>query len=213
VAIQVGKPKWRGTADASDPLETPWRSAIFKESVEGAVWLGRTNLAGDAQADLRVHGGPEKAVLGYSAEHYPDWQRELALDLPYGAFGENFTISGQDESSVCVGDSYAVGEGVVQVAQPRQPCSNLARRWHLAELPAQVMKSQRGGWYFRVLQEGNVAAGQEVRLLERPCPDLTIARVFALRREGTDRETAAKLSACELLSRGWRKAFAEMAEK
>ncbi|MBI1749093.1 MAG: MOSC domain-containing protein [Acidobacteria bacterium] len=207
-------PKDHGRADASDPLEQPWRSGIFKDSVKGPVWLGRTNLAGDGQADTKHHGGPNKAVLGYSAEHYPDWNRELApLEFPHGGFGENFTISGQDELSVCVGDTYAVGDAVLQVSQPRQPCVNLARKWRLPDLPALVMKSARGGWYFRVLIEGHVEAGQDVRLVERPFPDMPIARVFALYRDGADRETALRLAACPLLSPSWRKAFAEMAEQ
>lgn len=213
VAMHVGMPKDHGRADSSDPLEQPWRSGIFKEPVKGPVFLSFTHLDGDGQADLRHHGGPHKAVLAYSADHYPDWNRELApLVLPYGAFGENFTISEQNDSTVCVGDTFAVGDVVVQVSQPRQPCVNLARRWHLAELPARVLKSARGGWYLRVLTEGHVEAGQEVRLIQRPFPEFTIARVLGWHRDGAASAVARSLAECCALSPSWRQSFTNMAD-
>src|SRR5690349_10033569 len=93
VSIQVGLPQVHGTPGAADPLDQPWRTGFYKTPVDGPVHLGRTNLAGDGQANRRVHGGPDKALLGYAASHYPDWRAELDIpDLPYGAFAENFTL-------------------------------------------------------------------------------------------------------------------------
>jgi MOSC domain-containing protein YiiM len=177
--------------------------------VAGPIWLARTNLAGDGQADLENHGGVEQAVLAYAGDHYPAWRTELALpDMPYGAFGENFTIAGQDETTVCIGDTYAIGEAIVQVSQPRGPCWKLARRWRIKDLTARVQRSGRAGWYLRVLREGHVAAGQPVRLLERPFPQWTIARVNALLNgRDDDRRAIAELAACPLLGPNWRAAL------
>ena len=123
LSIQVGLPKTHGTEDAADPLDEQWTSAIFKQPVKGAVWLGKENLDGDEQADRVNHGGPHRAVLMYAATHYPLWQDELGLnDIPYGGFGENFTSDGLAEDTVCIGDMYAIGASVVQVSQPRSPC-------------------------------------------------------------------------------------------
>src|SRR5439155_2561092 len=130
ISIQVGLPTIHGEPGAEDPLDQPWRTGFFKTPVAGPVHLGRTNLAGDGQANLRVHGGPDKAVLGYAASHYPLWRQELQkADLPYGAFAENFTITVLDESRVCLGDVYAIGNARVEVSQPRQPCANITHRW------------------------------------------------------------------------------------
>ncbi len=176
-SIQVGQPRDLGTRGATDPLDGPWRSAFFKSPVSGAVWLGTTNLAGDAQADRRVHGGPDQAVLVYSADHYPTWREELRMDeLSHGAFGENFTVSGQTEETVCIGDVYTVGEARVQVSKPRGPCWKIARRWRMKDLPARVAAHGWTGWYLRVLREGFVEAGMPVTLLERPDSALTVAR-------------------------------------
>ena len=120
VSIQVGLPRAYGMADADDPMDQPWQTGFFKLPVDGPRWLGRTNLAGDGQADLVNHGGPDKAVLSYAASHYPAWREQLEKpDLPYGAFGENFTIEGLAEETVCIGDRYALGQAIVEVSQPR----------------------------------------------------------------------------------------------
>src|ERR1041385_7165158 len=122
LSIHVGKPANHGLAGSDDPTQHPWFSGIFKQHVSGPVRLGKINLEGDGQADLKNHGGPFRAVLGYSAEHYPIWRQELNMpDLPYGAFGENFTISGLNEETVFLGDIYGIGDIRLQVAQPRQP--------------------------------------------------------------------------------------------
>lgn len=206
LSIQVGLPRSLGARGSPDVMDYPWSSGILKEPVEGPVRLGPANLAGDGQADTKNHGGPDKAVLAYSADHYPRWREELGLPgLPHGAFGENFTIRGLTEQTVCIGDTYAVGEARVQVSQPRQPCWKLARHFRIKDMAAQVQESGRTGWYLRVLQEGHVAAGVPVVLLERPCPEWTVARAsLAMRHRKKRPEEAAGLARCPLLSADWR---------
>jgi MOSC domain-containing protein YiiM len=157
-------------------MDRPWTTAFFKEPVSGPVFLARTNLDGDRQGDPEHHGGPDKAVMAYAAAHYPRWREELGRELPHGGFGENFTVEGADESTVCIGDVYAIGEARVQVSQPRIPCWKIARRWGIRDLSARVQRTRRTGWYLRVLVEGHVAAGDEIVLLERPHPEWTVLR-------------------------------------
>lgn len=211
LSIQVGLPKRRGVVGSKNPMERPFQSGIFKDNVEGRVWLGAENLAGDGQADLQNHGGTFRAVLAYSAEHYPVWRTELSLpDLPYGAFGENFTISGLDEETVCIGDVFSIGEAKVQVSQPRQPCWKLARRWNMKDLTARVHYHGWGGWYLSVVQQGYVQAGTPVVLEKHPLPGFDIAFVYALMNQQIDDPQAmAELANCEWLSPGWRAVFAE----
>lgn len=207
VSIQVGLPAVHGVADAVDPFDKPWRTGFFKAPVAGPVCLGRTNLVGDGQANRRVHGGADKAVLAYAASHYPLWRTELDLpDLPYGAFAENFTIAGQDEAHVCLGDVYAIGSARLEVSQPRQPCSNITHRWRVPGLTERVAATGRHGWYLRVLAEGEVVAGEPVVLLERPSPEWTIERATrAMQRRAVDRAEAAALVEVPALSAAWRK--------
>ncbi|NOZ27173.1 MAG: MOSC domain-containing protein [Chloroflexi bacterium] len=214
VSIQVGLPRRWGDPDASDPMDRAWESAIAKEPVQGPIRLGSTGLAGDGQADRKNHGGPDKAVLAYAAAHYPLWRAELALpDLPHGAFGENFTIDGQTEESVCIGDVYAIGDVRVQVSQPRQPCWKIARRWRIKDLTARVVETGRIGWYLRVLAEGYVEAGMPVTLLERPFPQWTVARAMAVvQNRRQDREAALELASCPVLSQEWRDKLLVVAE-
>jgi MOSC domain-containing protein YiiM len=211
LSIQVGLPAVHGTPGAEDPLDQPWRTGFYKSPVAGPVWLGRTNLVGDGQANLRAHGGPDKAVLGYAASHYPIWREELNKpDLAYGSFAENFTIEHLDESSVCLGDVYAIADARVEVSQPRQPCENITHRWKIRGLTQRVEQTGRHGWYMRVLTEGEVAAGLPIELLERPYPEWTIARAFeAMRRRSADREEAVRLRGVPTLSASWRQTLSQ----
>ena len=172
LAIFVGKPRTYPIARSKDRV---WTTSIFKELVSGPVWLSDRNLAGDQQADLSVHGSPDQAVNIYSADHYPYWQNELNNpNFGYGAFGENFVVEGLTENTVCIGDTYEVGEAMVQVSQPRGPCWKIAERWGIKTLTAKVARSGFTGWYVRVLQAGYVEAGNIMRLLKRPYPEYTI---------------------------------------
>jgi MOSC domain-containing protein YiiM len=208
-AVAVGMPTRRGLVGSKNPMERPFESGIFKEVVSEPVWLGKINLAGDGQADLDNHGGPFRAVLAYGADHYPAWREELNMpDLPYGGFGENFTITELSEENVCLGDIYAIGEVQIQVTQPRMPCWKLGRRWNMKTLPALVQKKGWGGWYHRVLNEGIVEAGMPVKLVDRPYPQYPILKLFALMyRWREDADMAAELSTLEVLSPSWRETF------
>jgi MOSC domain-containing protein YiiM len=206
ISVQVGLPAVHGQVEAEDGRARPWRSGYWKSPVAGPVWLGRTNLAGDGQANRKVHGGPDKAVLAYAACHYPDWRRELeASDLPFGAFAENFTVTFQHEGNVCLGDVYTVGGARLEVSQPRQPCQNITRRWQRPGLMERVRETGRHGWYLRVLEEGSVEAGQPLELLERPCPDWTVARATSIMSQRAhDRHAAASLAEVPALADSWR---------
>ena len=203
-SIQVGTPHEYGVPGAADEMDRHWVTSFHKQPISGPCWLARENLAGNQQADTRNHGGPDKAALCYAASHYPLWRTELGQPVfPYGAFGENFTIAGLSEESVCIGDTYALGEARVQVAQPRGPCWKIARRWRIADLTARVLANGRTGWYVRVLTEGHVETGQPLLLEERPFPAWTVAHVNTILRSRGHADTAA-LAACPLLAAGLR---------
>ncbi|KKD35850.1 MOSC domain-containing protein [Limnoraphis robusta] len=204
-SIQVGLPQQIGIEEATDPMDRPWSTGFFKESVQGLIWLGKTHLVGDGQADLKNHGGVDKAVLGYAADHYPWWKNCLnKINFPYGAFGENFTISGQTETSVCIGDVYQVGEAEIQVSQPRKPCWKLSRRWRIEDLALQVQKTGRTGWYFRVLKEGFVEPGLPLILSDRPFSEWTVAQANDIMyNRCCDSYVKSQLATCPLLSANW----------
>ena len=129
--------------------------------------LRTTNLDGDRQADLRVHGGPTRALMLYGAENYEHWARELGRQLPYGSFGENFTIAGFDQSTASAGDIYSVGEAIIQLTELRGPCYKLQYRTETPDMIDRVLANGRSGIYARVLQEGLVQVGDAVTLLRR----------------------------------------------
>lgn len=197
-------------------MDQLWTTGFFKEPVQGPVLLRTTNLEGDGQADRVHHGGVDKAVLAYSAEHYPDWRRSMEQpSLPFGAFGENFTVTGLTEADVCIGDTWQVGDEVVmQVSQPRQPCWKLVRRWRIKTLVLQVQQTGRTGWYFRVLSEGTVAAGTRLVLRERPHPVWTVERANrVMHLEKKNVQAALELAAVPLLSESWRMTLIDRAQK
>src|SRR3989454_6689168 len=152
-------------------------TGIFKQPVGGRVRVGKLNLDGDRQADLRVHGGPDQAVYAYPVEHYDYWRRELGRELPYGQFGENFTVLGMLEDEVRVGDVFQVGDAQVQVTNPRVPCSKLAFKMGSARFPKRFLKSGRLGYSLRVLVEGEVGAGDRIVLLRTDPQQMTIREV------------------------------------
>ena len=205
-SIQVGVPRDYGTVGSEDPLERPWTSAIAKQPVAGAVWVGRLGVAGDMQADRKVHGGPDKAVLAYGAGHYPAWRETLGrADVGPGWFGENLTIAGADERSVCVGDRFAIGPARFEVSQPRQPCATLNRRFQRKDMVKLVHAGHRTGWYFRVVVEGWVEAGMDMTLVDRPSPQWPVIVASELMTERAERrEECARLAACPALSESWR---------
>jgi MOSC domain-containing protein YiiM len=213
ISIQVGLPQTLYSEEAIGPAEHAWVTGFIKEPVHGPVWLSETNLAGDGQGSPKTHGGPEKAVCVYPREHYAYWQRELDMPaLADGDFGENFTTVGHLEEHVCIGDVFKLGEAIVQISQPRQPCWRLARRWQIKDLALRFEQSGKTGWYLRVLQQGYVEAGVVLDLLERPLPEWTVAAVYDLEQERkVDLNAMQALASCSLLSESWRNAFIKKA--
>ncbi|MBN3560998.1 MOSC domain-containing protein [Aliamphritea spongicola] len=170
------------------PYSRPGKSsAIHKIPVTGAVEVMELGLAGDEQADLRVHGGPHKAVHIYPREHYSDWQEALgyrAVLEEAGAFGENLSSRGLTEETVCMGDQYRIGSVLFEVSQGRQPCWKLNDRFDCKTMAKQVQDTRRTGWYFRVLEPGTLQAGDDIVLVSRPWPQWSLARFMGLIYDG-----------------------------
>jgi MOSC domain-containing protein YiiM len=151
-------------------------TGIFKQPVEGPLMLRRLNLDGDRQADLRVHGGPAKAVYVYPSEHYPLWRKELpGMDLQYGMFGENFTTEGWNENDTNIGDRFRIGGAVVMVTQPREPCFKLAAKFGRDDIIKLFLESGRSGFYLSVVEEGMVEAGQTIERIYTDKNGVTVA--------------------------------------
>lgn len=199
--VFTGLPKTVGIKAALNPMEREWTSGIFKEQVEGPVWLSKTKLAGDGQADLENHGGVEKAVFAYPLEHYHYWQQEQGItDISSGGMGENFVIDHINEGMISIGDTFQIGEAIVQVSQPRQPCWKPARRFRIKNLALLIQNTGRTGWYFRVLKEGKIEAGLPIVLIDRPYPQWTIEKCNEILHAKTPNiEEMRALAACEYL--------------
>lgn len=155
-------------------------SAIDKQPAMSDVWLDFNGLQGDRVADNRFHGGPDRSLCHYPADHYSHWRR-LFPHLPGigpAAFGENMSTLGLDERQVCIGDRFRWGDALIEVSQPRSPCSNLDRRHDARGLARQLAKSGRTGWLYRTLEPGTVPPGAMLRLIERPCPAASVLRIW-----------------------------------
>ena len=200
-SIQVGKIR-----SYADQAGKTWQSAIEKSTIDGPVEVQSNGLAGDQQADLVHHGGVDKAVHGYSGDHFADWQKEFPeWSVKAGCWGENLTIQNQTERDVCIGDVFQIGSCRLQVSQPREPCWKLARINKLDKLPVRVQQLGRTGWYFRVFQPGAIQAGDAIELVERADHGMTIERanqiMFAKPRNPAD---DLALANCPELSDAWR---------
>ncbi len=178
VSVNVSLPKtvrWAGRSV---------RTGIYKEPVSGAVFLGQLNLEGDGQADPKYHGGVDKAVYGYPAEHYPYWKEALGRELPYGTFGENFTVEGMTEDIVRIGDVFGLEGGArIQVTQPRTPCAKLGMKMGSIRFVREFQKAGRPGFYLRVLKEGLVEAGDFITLVQSDPSRPTVRDVFSAAQE------------------------------
>jgi MOSC domain-containing protein YiiM len=184
-------------------------TGIFKEPVEGPVMMRRLNLDGDRQADLSVHGGPSKAVYAYPSEHYPYWREVLPeMNLPYGMFGENLTTEGMKEEETNIGDQFRNGEAIVMVTQPREPCYKLAAKFRRDDMVKKFFLSGRSGFYFSVVQEGMVQAGDEIELIHRDASRVSIADINLINMHGvTDAEVVRRALRVEALPEGYRNYF------
>jgi len=209
ISLNVGLP--RLVLRNGEPVST----GIFKTAVEGRIKLGTLNLAGDRQADLSVHGGPSKAVYGYPSEHYEYWKSELpGLELPWGMFGENFTTEGLFEAELSIGDKFRIGTAQIMVTQPRMPCYKLGLRFGRPDILRKFLQSERSGFYFAVLQEGEVAAGDQFELVEKNSHGVTVSditRLFARDKENIS--LMRRALEVEALPDSWRRYFEAQLEQ
>lgn len=208
ISVNVGLP--RLVPRNGEPVST----GIFKEPVAGRVMARTLNLDGDQQADLSVHGGPEKAVYVYPSEHYDFWKRELPdMDLPWGMFGENFTTTGLLETEINIGDKFRVGTAEVMVTQPRMPCYKLGIRFGRTDIIKRFLVSERTGFYFSVLNEGEVGAGDEFELMVKNVSGVRVVdvtRLYSSEKENAD--LMKRAIATEALPNSWRNYFRKRIE-
>lgn len=203
LSVNVGIPRqveWR-----AEPVET----AIFKSPVWGRVAVTRLNLAGDRQADLSVHGGPDKAVYAYPREHYPYWREQLpGTALPWGAFGENLTVEGLSEAGLRVGDVLRIGTAELMVTQPRLPCFKLNARFQRPDMVKRFLRSGRTGFYLAVAKEGHLSAGDPIELVPTDPSAIGVTEVVTLYTDkGNTGELLQRALATVALPESWRDYF------
>jgi MOSC domain-containing protein YiiM len=181
----------------------PARSAIWKSPAVGRIAARGVNLAGDDQADRKAHGGPDKAVYAYAVEDVRWWEQESGRSFAYGEFGENLTTEGIEVNDALVGERWEIGTTVVEVSEPRIPCWRLGVRMNENTFPRRFTEALRPGPYLRIVVEGEVGAGDKIRVVERPAHDLTIRDVFRIYTR--DRAEAGRLLAVPRMSESWRR--------
>lgn len=189
----------------------PARSAIWKSPVAGRVAARGVNLAGDDQADREAHGGADKAVYAYAVEDLGWWAREIGRPLQYGELGENLTTEGIEVNGALVGERWAIGTTVLEVSEPRVPCWRLGVRMNDKRFPRRFTEALRPGAYLRIVVEGDVGAGDEIQVIERPDHELTIRDV--LRIYAFDRQEVGRLLAIPGMSESWRGWAADVLQK
>jgi MOSC domain-containing protein YiiM len=203
VSVNVGLPREVSYRKRTYP------TSIYKDPVAGRVTVGRLNLEGDRQGNPETHGGPDMAVYVYSQDHYAFWENDLGTGpLACGAFGENLTVTGMADDEVSIGDVFRIGSARFQVTEPRTPCHKLAMKFDDPNLPRRFFKSGRLGFYFRVLDEGDVGVGDEITCEARDPAGLTIAEVAGLWADkGAGPKALERALEVSALSANWRKAF------
>jgi MOSC domain-containing protein YiiM len=209
ISVNIGLP--RLLIRDGDPVST----GIFKDPVAGRVMLRTLNLEGDRQADLSVHGGPTKAVYAYPSEHYDYWKHELpGMELPWGMFGENFTTAGLLESELNIGDRFRIGSATVMVTEPRMPCYKLAIKFGRPDIVKRFLASERTGFYFSVLREGEVGAGDTIESVERSDDGLRVSDITSLyTREKRNIGLLRRAIKVEALPESWKSYFQHRLEK
>ena len=189
----------------------PAKSAIWKSPVTGRVAARGVNLEGDVQADREVHGGPDKAVYAYAIEDMRWWEKELGRPIQHGEFGENLTTQGIDVNAALVGERWKIGTAVFEASEPRVPCWRFAVRMNDKMFPRRFTQALRPGTYLRIIEEGDVGAGDEIEVVEKPDHDVTIQDVFRI--YARDRGEIERLLAVPGLSENWRGWAEHLVEK
>ena len=208
LSVNVGKPQ------QYDWLGQRVQTSIFKKPVKGPVAVSTLNLAGDQQADLSVHGGLDKAVYGYPHEHYSFWRSQLPdYPLALGNFGENLTLEGLSEEAVHIGDQLQIGTALFTVTQPRSPCYKLGLRFGREDMTKRFYASRRFGFYLRVLREGELQAGAEIRVVSRDANEVSVADLIRLfTGDSHDRDLLQRTLKLTALPEGWRNRLRERLE-
>lgn len=215
-AMQPDAPMRVVSVNVGLPREALWKrrivlTGIFKEPVEGRVMARRLNLDGDRQADLTLHGGPEKAIYVYPADYYHAWRKELPdMDIPWAMFGENLTVEGLRDDTVHIGDQFRIGSALFVVTQPRLPCYKLGLKFGRDDMIKRFLVSGRTGFYFAVLEEGDVAAGDPIHLErrdEQAIPVSEITRLYFSDRRNL--EALRRVVTLDTLPESWRELFQE----
>lgn len=196
ISVNVGKPR---TVDYGGELVT---TSIWKAPVEGRIAVRGVSIAGDDQADRSVHGGVNKAVYAYSREDYDWWESELGQPMQPGTFGENLTVGGLDPRRAVIGERWRVGSALLEVSEPRIPCYKLGIRMDDPRFLKRFAKARRSGTYLRIIEEGEVGAGDGIEVIEKPGHGVTIGR-FNEAYLG-NREDLAEILAADQLSDDWR---------
>ena len=208
------------SVNVSQPKEVSYngeriKTGIFKEPVSGRTMMRRLNLDGDGQGDPSVHGGIHKAVYVYPIEHYDYWKQELGRDdLTYGKFGENLTVEGMLEDTVHIGDVFRIGEALVEVSQPRVPCFKLGIKMRDPQIVKPFLQSERVGFYVRVLEEGEVGAGDAIERTKVGEGQMTVKEIVHLRHfDNANTVAAEKAVSLPALTPSWRDSFEEIVDK
>jgi MOSC domain-containing protein YiiM len=203
LSVNVALPRliaWKGQT---------FNTGIFKKPIAGPVMMRQLDFDGDRQADLSVHGGAYKAVYAYPGEHYQFWRKELpGMDLPWGQFGENLTTEGLSEADTHIGDVLRIGGATVQVTQPRVPCFKLAAKFQRDDILKRFLQSGRSGFYFSVIAEGLVAAGDAIERIQQDPNGIAVNDINTLFNHGTDTALLRRVIQLEALPLDWREHFA-----
>jgi len=215
LGVSVGRPREVGYRDRRGREKTTTTS-IFKDPVEGRVMLRALNIDGDEQSDLDAHGGINRAAYVYSIENYRYWAEALGRDdfAPQNQFGENLTVAGMADDEVCVGDTFRIGTAVAQITQPRVPCFKLAIRIGIADFQTRFAESRRTGFYLRVVEPGEIGAGDAIEALGRDAERITVADMMGLLYfEPDNLADTRRALRIEALSPGWRGSFEDRLRK
>jgi MOSC domain-containing protein YiiM len=209
VSVNVGLPAVIGTRRGKPVMSGIRKTPVTAESIE----VGPTNLAGDRQADLRVHGGPEKAIFAYPLEHLTAWTDELRPDAPYlpGSIGDNLTVTGLDETQVRIGDVWAWGDALLQICQPRYPCFKLAMAAGRPQIVKRFLATGRSGWYIRVLEPGMAPVRGPITLHKADPAGVTVREAAMAVYGDADPERRLQIAALPALAGRWREMLQHLA--
>jgi MOSC domain-containing protein YiiM len=208
IAVNVGMPQtvtWKGKSVTT---------GIFKYPVSDRVRVRALNIEGDGQADLTVHGGIDKAVYAYPIEHYPYWQKELpGVDLPWGAFGENLSVEGLSETTVCIGDRLRIGTAELLVTQPRFPCFKLNLKFDRDDMMQRFLSSGLSGIYFAVAKEGDIGVGDPIEVISQDEHQISLADIVRIYRRAADRDLVQRAVRVPALAEGLRERFQQQLDR